>query len=828
MVKLMAELKLILFTYCQFYRRHIGLLLLFFIGFSLGTALLTAIQGLNLEAGKRYQQTTALIQNPVTHFVRPMLGQNKLPQALWSNLRAQGLAQAQPVLEGTIETDTNTKVAIRGVNLLQWLTEGPPIQGQNRRSKGQESEQNKVELRQTNNVEVMQLLMRVYADPKLIKRINIKNNTLTVKVGLNLRTVKIIPMAGLGMNMLMDIGLADQLLQAEGEVSYLEISGLSVAKSAQLSSLIANQARLEDAQEQAFDALSEAFFFNLQALALLGYVVGAFLSFNAIKLAYTAREHLQHQMWVLGCQKSALIKALVIELTLLSFLAALLGGALGTALANVLVMDVSSTLRGLYQLDRSFVVNLDKRMIVTGFVLNIVVLFGFLASQTAFFKTLFIRAKWLLLVLGLAAAGYLALNANTKMSALLLCVCVLLLFFAITAPVVRAVFQVSWPTSNPLTQWLKADSIVQLPALLSSVLAILMAMGAAVGMQIMVGSFSDTLDTHLEKRLSADLYIRSDHNIQTLQRAFSAMPEVDKVGVYWSAKSEIIHDQKTIPADLMAFGPSAEYNQHLTLLKGKLFTQAIFAKDETGIMGCIVNEPGLLQHQISIGDLIVLKQNTHALSCQVRAAYYDYGEQGLNVVVTTADLSQSGLNYTEYGLSLWLKQGSDVNAVAELVQQQHRLDSQQVIANQTLKDFAKQLFGKTFYVTQALNLFIMLIALFGMWVSFLTLGSGQLQPMAVLQTLGVTQKQLLGVKVLQAALIILTTLLLAIPLGLCLGWVLLTYVMPIAFGWTMAMTVDWLQLGVFACLVFTLALIVSALPLIKLTRSSVADNVAKL
>ena len=93
----------------------------------------------------------------------------------------------------------------------------------------------------------------------------------------------------------------------------------------------------------------------------------------------------------------------------------------------------------------------------------------------------------------------------------------------------------------------------------------------------------------------------------------------------------------------------------------------------------------------------------------------------------------------------------------------------------------------------------MLIALFGMWVSFLTLGRGQLQPMAVLQTLGVTQLQLLGAKILQAALIILTTLLLAIPLGLCLGWVLLTYVMPIAFGWTMAMTVNWLQLGGFYC-----------------------------
>jgi len=661
-----------------------------------------------------------------------------------------------------------------------------------------------------------------------MQRLNLKNSSINIKVGDTTRTLAVSELQGLGMTMLVDISLADQLLRAKGKVNYLEISGLTSAQTTQLQALIADKARLEAAQEQAFDALSEAFFFNLQALAFLGYVVGAFLSFNAIKLAYNARAHLQQQMWVLGCQRSALIKALVIELTLLSFIAAVLGAILGAALANALVMDVSATLRGLYQLDRSFVVNLDSSMIASGFVLNIVVLLGFLASQSARLSTFLARVKWPMLALVIIAASYLALTANTKMSALLLCVCVLLLFFVIAPPIVKAVFKLPWPTRNPIIQWLKADSIVQLPALLSSVLAILMAMGAAVGMQIMVGSFSDTLDTHLEKRLSADLYVRPEQNIQALGAILSALPEVERVGVYWSANSELKTSNTMIAVDVMAFGANAEYNQHLSLLNNNALTSAMFEKNKAGVIGCLVNEPALLQYQIKLGDVISPKQHINALTCQVRGAYYDYGEQGLNVVVTTSALLNSGLNYTEYGLSLWLKPGSDVDAVAEHIQKVHQLDSQQVIANQQFKRFAKQLFGKTFYVTQALNLFIMLIALFGMWVSFLTLGRGQLQPMAVLQTLGVSQQQLLGAKILQAALIILTTLLLSIPLGLCLGWVLLTYVMPIAFGWTMAMTVNWLQLGGFTLLVFVLALIVSALPLIKLTRSAVADNVAKL
>ncbi|WP_372761226.1 FtsX-like permease family protein [Pseudoalteromonas sp.] len=809
----MAEVKLILITYMQFYRRHIGLLLLFFIGFSLGAALLTAIQGLNLEAGKRYQQTTALIANPVTHFVRPVLGENRLPNSMWSRIRAAGFTQVQPVLEGVITTDKRQRLALRGVNLLQWLTQNASSSAATKNNSFTGFEQ---------------LFNTVYIDPKLMRRLNLKTSSININTGDTTGTFAVSELPGLGITMLVDISLADKLLRANGAINYLEVSGLNNKQAAQLNVLLGEQARLEAAKEQAFDALSEAFFFNLQALALLGYVVGAFLSFNAIKLAYTARAHLQQQMWLLGCQRSALIKALVIELTLLSFIAAVLGALLGAALANALVMDVSATLQGLYQLDRSFVVNLDSNMIASGFILNIIVLFGFLVSQSAQLSAFLARAKWPLLAFAITAASYLALTAKTKMSALLLCVCVLLLFFVITPAVVKAVFKLPWPTQNPIIQWLKADSIVQLPTLLSSVLAILMAMGAAVGMQIMVGSFSDTLDTHLEKRLSADLYVRPEHNMPALERAFSALPEVARVGVYWSAKSELNTAKNTIAVDVMAFGATASYNQHLTLLNNKAATSAVFEKNKNGVVGCLVNEPALLQYQLKVGDIITLKQHVNTLSCQVRAAYYDYGEQGLNVVVTTTALLNSGLNFTEYGLSLWLKPGSDVDAVSEYIQQQYQLDSQQVIANQQFKRFAKQLFGKTFYVTQALNLFIMLIALFGMWVSFLTLGRGQLQPMAVLQTLGVTQQQLLSAKVLQTALIILTTLLLAIPLGLCLGWVLLSYVMPIAFGWTMAMTVNWLQLGGFTMLMFILALFVSALPLIKLTRSAVADNVARL
>ena len=68
------EIKLIIATHLAFYRRHPWLMALFFLGFSLGSALLTAISGLNQEANTRYQNSSALINNPVTHLIRPLTG----------------------------------------------------------------------------------------------------------------------------------------------------------------------------------------------------------------------------------------------------------------------------------------------------------------------------------------------------------------------------------------------------------------------------------------------------------------------------------------------------------------------------------------------------------------------------------------------------------------------------------------------------------------------------------------------------------------------------------------------------------------------------------
>ena len=142
---------------------------------------------------------------------------------------------------------------------------------------------------------------------------------------------------GIGLWAITDIANADYLLDAKGQLSFIELSQVTDQQLVEIEQLISGQAQLIDAKQQSFDVLSEAFFFNLTALAMLGYIVAAFLSFNAIKLTLTARNKLLKQMQLLGCTKLNIQLSLIIELIIVSLCTALLGTLGGYLIANALV-----------------------------------------------------------------------------------------------------------------------------------------------------------------------------------------------------------------------------------------------------------------------------------------------------------------------------------------------------------------------------------------------------------------------------------------------------------------------------------------------------------
>lgn len=790
----MVEIKLILTTHIAYFRRHPWLLLLFIVGLSLGSALLTAIAGLNQEAKNRHSKSSALIESTVSHIVKPPIGQDYLDGKLWLKLRENGFTNAQPVLRGKLTLDSGKTLYLQGINSLLWMTQ--PIPAFSTQTGEHENTGFAFDAIMIDRNRAQKYLLN-----KDDSKLTLQSNPLTPKFVL---------VDDIGVWSLTDIAYADMLLNAQGKLSFIEFTGLTTEQISQVEDILGHEARLFASQEQDFDALSEAFFFNLTALALLGYIVAAFLSFNAIKLSIAGRKKLLTQFNLLGCSKQAITTAIIIEFTLMSFITALLGSLAGFLIANALVLDINRTLMGLYQLDKALTISWQWQTLALGFIVNLATLALMVVTQK---KRLQGKGNTLftLSLLGiLAALSYLYLNASTEFEALLLCFFILALFVLLTPTCLQGLLNFKNPFKQPLWQWLYADSESQLTELRIAIVAILVALGSAIGMQIMVKSFSNTLNAHLEKQLSADMYIHVDKYHPELRTHLNSDSDIQRVGIYMASNGYI----DTMPAKLASFGNSADAFSHINLTTGEPISAAHFTNN-----GCIANEQALIKHGIKLGDTVLFKQNQYSFLCRISAFAYDYGNTALGFITLEDNIKQSPLHWQVYGLSLTLNGQVSTSQITEKIINNYGIDSAAISENKRFKEIANKLFNDTFKVTKVLNGFILAIALISLCISLLSLSAQHAKQLAVLNSLGVDPIQLHKLKLIQTIALVGFTCLFAIPLGLALGLALLKYVMPIAFGWTIHFYLDMPAL-LSTCLFLLLSAVICAyLPVKRLTAS---------
>ncbi|WP_259366720.1 MULTISPECIES: ABC transporter permease [unclassified Colwellia] len=767
---------------------------LFFLGFSLGSALLTAISGLNQEANTRYQHSSALINNPVTHLIKPLTGKYYIDGNLWLALRQHGFINTQPVLRGRLKTNNGQTLAIQGVDTLLWLN----------RTQYQQSDANADKTPQRFS------LSTLLVDSQFTKRLLTKaDNPVSFSLQNGQQQPEIVLADDIGLWAITDIANADYLLEAKGQLSFIELSHVTEQQLTKIEQLIVGQAQLIEAEQQSFDVLSKAFFFNLTALAMLGYIVAAFLSFNAIKLTLTARQKLLEQMQLLGCIKLSIQLSLVIELIIVSICTALLGTLGGYVIANALVLDVNSTLVGLYQLDKALVINWQWSNVLLGFTLNISALAVILLAQAKQVAQKSQLMFYTLLVSTLVAVAGLLCYATNEYQALLLCFALLMLFILIVPKALSGLVSLPFVISNPLTQWLHADTRHHIKDLHIAIIAILAALGSAIGMQIMVKSFSHTLNAHLEKQLSADIYLRSDKLDNSLRQTLSNLPEVEKLSVYIESDGSV----NNIPTNLASFGETSAHYQHISLTSGLAISEDNFTNK-----GCLANEQSKIKFGFSLNDITVFDQNSNTYTCRITGFFYDYGNPRILLLTLEERQKTSRLNRDFFGYSIRLKNSTSVAIFSERLINEFQQDSTKILPNKRFKEIANALFEDTFVVTKALNGFILAIALLSLCTSLLSLSVNQLKQLTILRNLGVTQQQLLFMKLLQTIGVVLFTALFAIPLGFALGFALLKFVMPIAFGWTIHFSLDLSSLLVTCLTLMGVSVLCAYLPIRKLTN----------
>ncbi|MCW2271973.1 ABC transporter permease [Pseudomonas sp. JUb96] len=806
----MSTLLIALQALLSHWRRHRLQCFSILTGLWLATALWTGVQALNSQARNDYARASAVVAGPLHAQLVPRDGE-RFDQSLYLQLRQLGW-QASPVLEGRLRFagEQPRSVRVLGIEPLS-LPPATAVAGAHPEDFDLQA--------------FVGTPGQAWIGPDTLQQLGMSATDHAVSSeGLRLPPFVLMPDLAPGV-IVVDIGHAQVLLQAPGQLSRLLLAGPPGPLPASLAARLELQPPGDDGGLQ---RLTDSFHLNLTALGLLAFVVGLFIAHAAIGLALEQRRGLIRTLRACGVSLPIVLAGLALELGVFAVLGGLIGAASGYALAAMLLPDVAASLRGLYGAQVAGQLSLPAWWWLAG------VLVSVLGALLAGIGSVLRAARLPLLALAQPQAWRLAqgpwLKRQALASGLLLLVVLgcwqlgnslasafvllaaLLLASALLLPAVldAALAWLARICQRPLSQWFIADSRQQLPALNLALMALLLALAASVGVGSMTEGFRKTFIGWLDQRLSADLYITPRDTAQALDVRdwLEQQPQVSAVLPSWRVELRL----QQWPVQVQGIIAHPGYRTRWPLLEQSPDAWAQLASGRA----LMLSEQLARRLGVTVGDALELPAGS-APAMTVVGVYADYGNPKGHVLVNADWLRRHWPRANLSGLSLDLAP-EHLSALKAALQQRFALGDSRVVEQSRLKRWSTDVFNRTFAATAALNSLTLGVAGVALFISLLTLGQSRLGQLAPLWALGVQRTQLVWLTLGQTLMLSTLTVLLAIPLGLLLAWCLVAVVNVQAFGWRLPLYVfpgQLLQLGLLG--VFT-SLLASAWPLWQLMR----------
>ncbi len=628
-----------------------------------------------------------------------------------------------------------------------------------------------------------------------------------------------------------DIGRAEALLGTRGEVSHLLLPAAEAGRP--LPADLALRLRIEGpGRESDLARLTDSFHLNLTAFGFLSFVVGLFIVYSAIGLAFEQRRPTLRALRACGVPARVLTLTLLAEMTALALIAGAAGMVAGYGIAAALLPDVAASLRGLYGAAVPGSLSLGLGWWLAG--LGMALVGALAASATSLWRAATLsplavarpfawigaRRRALKVELAIAAAlatGGLALLALgdglvagfAAMGALLLSAAL-----ALPAALFGALALGARSARGPVAQWAWADGRQELTGLSLALMALLLALGVNIGVGTMVDSFRETFLGWLDRRLAAELYVTAADSDQA--RAVAAwledQPSVTAVLPIWSARSRLAD----APLELYGFRDDPTYRENWPLqsaLPG--------AWDRVAAGGAaLASEQLATRLGLRPGDVIEVPAPDGPRRLTIAAIYPDYGNPegqimlGLGALAAWPDAERRRMAVRvaperAAGLAADLRAAFDPPPT--------------VVDQRAIKEVSRGVFDKTFAVTVALNALTLGVAGVALLASLLTLSNQRFARLAPLWALGLTRRHLAGLEMAKALGLAALTAVAALPLGLAVAWVLTAVINPLAFGWRLPILLfpgKWLTLFALALATAGLA---AAWPAWRLARAAPTD-----
>lgn len=812
-------LGVILTALLSHWRRHPVQGLAWVCGLLLATALWSGVQALNAQARDSYDRAAGLFEGAALPSLVARDG-GRLAEEDYGALRRQGWP-VSPLLEGRVRLETldasSGRFTLMGIDPLTLPPEAAAGQA--------------VEAAE-------QALVAFLVEPGVTLVSPDTLRELGVATGTQLRTDRGTLLPPLAVNadlppgtLLMDIGFAQQVLQAEGSLSRLLLPEDPQWLHRSLPEELAAQLRWQAGQsEDDLARLTDSFHLNLTALGLLAFAVGLFIVHGATGLAFEQRRGLLRTLRACGVPQRLLLAGLLGELLVLATVAGLLGLLLGYGIAAWLLPDVSASLQGLYGARVGNQLRLEPIWWLSG--LGMALGGALLSASTSLWQAArlpvlalarseawrqrqasVLRLQVAVGLIFLALAPMLLWGGSGLVPAFA-GLAALLLGAALCLPAVLALCLHLGQrlARGPLSQWFWAESRQQLARLSLALMALLLALAANIGVGGMVESFRLTFTGWLEQRLAAEVYVNAEDagDARRIEAWLQEQPEITAI---------LPTHQATVryggwPLELNGIRPHATYEDHwpvLELRPGGWFNLAAG-------QGALVSEQWVRTHGGGPGTEITLS-GERDWTLTIEGVYADYGNPRPQMLVAGSALQAWYTGPLQQGFSLRLPP-EQANDLVERARDELSLQGTAVIDQASVRQFSEQVFERTFVATGALNLLTLGVAGMALFISLLTLSHSRLPQLAPLWAQGVTPRQLALLEGARTLWLALLTVVLAIPLGLLLAWVLVAVINVEAFGWRLPLYFfpgQWLGL---AGLGLVSALLATAWPVWRLSRQS--------
>ena len=561
----------------------------------------------------------------------------------------------------------------------------------------------------------------------------------------------------------------------------------------------------------ALEKLTESFELNLFAVSLLALMVGVFLVYNTVTFFVVQRRGMFATLRALGVTRDQLFTSVVMETLLLGGFATVVGLGLGVLLGRGAVRLVTQTINDLYFVLTVTDTSVSPWTLFKGLVVG---LCAALVSSIApaweaasvpplgGLRRSVLEARVERAVPWVGGAGLALLGAGAALlrmpsrrvdiafvALLLQFVGAALMVPLATVGLMRAVGPLAGRFGGVPGRLAPRSVVRSLSRTAVAIAALMVAVSIIVGLDVMVGSFRQTVEEWLGITLQADVYVTtragSSSQFDTLDpalaREMGGLQGVDHVETARLTRLD------TPYGEIFVYAIDGDVVAHRRFVWADGGADDVRRAMKGGSV--IVSEPFAYRNGVARvpGQTVVLPTEQGPRAFPVAGIYYDYGTERGSISIDAAVYRHGWRDAQVTSIALYVKPGIDPEALANSLRARYEgRAALEIVSNRTLRTTALVIFDRTFAITNALRLLVAFVAFIGMLGTLMALQLERGREIGVLRACGMTVGQLARAILIETGLMGLTAGLLALPVGTLLAWALVTVVNPRSFGWTMA------------------------------------------